>query len=176
VNSTQTRTIRVHMRSARATRGVVALGASLVPCALGKAGSRVLKREGDGASPIGTWAVRSVFYRADRRFRPSTKLPIRALKPDDGWCDMPGDRNYNRHVTHPYPASAERMWRADHLYDIVIVLGHNDAPRRRGMGSAIFMHLARDGYLPTEGCIALTHRDLQRALAHMGRGTRIRIG
>jgi L,D-peptidoglycan transpeptidase YkuD (ErfK/YbiS/YcfS/YnhG family) len=174
--TTRTRALRVHVRSAGATRGVVALGGSYLPCALGTGGSRAIKREGDGASPLGTWALRYVFYRADRTSRPRTGLPVRVLKPHDGWCDAPGDRNYNRLVQHPYPASAERMWRSDHLYDVVVVLGHNDVPRRRGMGSAIFMHLAREGFRPTEGCIALTKRDLQRILAHTGRGTRVQIG
>lgn len=100
----------------------------------------------------------------------------KALARDQGWCDAPSDRNYNRCVRHPYAASAEHMWRADHLYDIVIVLGYNDRPRRRGAGSAIFMHLARPGFLPTEGCIALDRGDLVRVLAHLGRTTSVRIG
>jgi L,D-peptidoglycan transpeptidase YkuD (ErfK/YbiS/YcfS/YnhG family) len=176
VNSTQTPILRVRMRSAAVTRGVLALGGSHLPCALGKGGCRAIKHEGDGASPRGIWQLKTVYYRADRVSRPRTALPVHVLKPSAGWCDAPGDRNYNRSVRHPYPASAERMWRADRLYDIVIVLDHNDRPRRRGMGSAIFMHLARDGFTPTEGCIALRERDLRRVLAHIARGARIAIG
>jgi L,D-peptidoglycan transpeptidase YkuD (ErfK/YbiS/YcfS/YnhG family) len=176
VISTRARIVRVCMLSAASTRGAIGLGASFLACALGKGGSLAIKREGDGASPRGMWPVRCVLYRADRIVRPRTSLPVRALKPDDGWCDAPTDRNYNRHVRHPYPASAERLWRSDHLYDVVVVLGHNDRPRRRGMGSAIFVHLARDGYQPTDGCIALAARDLQRALKHIGPTTRVRIG
>ncbi len=174
--STRQRIVRVHVRSAALTQGVVPLGHSNVPCALGRGGCRSVKREGDGATPLGTWAVRRVLYRADRVPRPRTALPVSVLRPDDGWCDAPSDRNYNRRVRHPYPASAERLWRADHLYDIVVVLGHNDLPRRRGMGSAIFVHLARVGFQPTDGCIALTLHDLRRVLAHLGPGTRIKIG
>jgi L,D-peptidoglycan transpeptidase YkuD (ErfK/YbiS/YcfS/YnhG family) len=176
VISTRPRTIRVHTRSAAATTGAVAFGRSYLPCALGKGGARVIKREGDGATPIGTWIVRRILYRADHGPRPRTSLPVCPIRPDDGWCDAPLDRNYNRQVRHPYPASAERLWRSDRLYDIVVVLGHNDRPRRRGMGSAIFMHLARDGYRPTEGCIALSSRDLRRLVEQLRAGDRVRIG
>ncbi len=150
--------------------------ASLVlPCALGRSGRATRKHEGDGATPSGIWRPELVLYRADRVQRPTTALPIRPINVDDGWCDAIGDRNYNRWVRHPYPASAERLWRADHLYDVVVVLNHNTRPRVQGAGSAIFMHLARPGYRPTEGCVALTRRHLLFVLARMGRGTRIVI-
>ena len=138
------------------------------PCALGRAGCRVRKREGDGATPIGHWRLRAVLYRPDRVQRPRTHLPVRAIRPCDGWCDAPADRNYNRPVRHPYPASAERLWRADGLYDIVVVLDCNDRPRVRGRGSAIFMHVAKPGYAPTEGCIALARAHLLRLLERLG--------
>ena len=105
-----------------------------------------------------------VLFRADRLPRPRTALPVQRIGRADGWCDAPGDRNYNRPVRHPYPASAERLWREDALYDVVVVLGHNQRPRLRGAGSAIFMHVARPGYLPTEGCIALRRDHLLRLL------------
>jgi L,D-peptidoglycan transpeptidase YkuD (ErfK/YbiS/YcfS/YnhG family) len=176
VNSIPARKCRVQFLSGAATQGVLKLPGGMLRCAIGRSGCRAIKREGDGASPLGSWPVRSVYYRADRITRPRTRAPLRPLRPDDGWCDAPGDRNYNRPVRHPYPASAEQMWRADHLYDIVVVLGHNDVPRRRGMGSAIFMHLARAGYRPTEGCIALKLADMRRLLAALDRGTRVEIG
>ena len=88
------------------------------------------------------------------------RLPARAIRPDDGWCDASADRNYNRPVRHPYSASAERLWRSDGLYDLVVVLAYNERPRVRGRGSAIFMHVARPGYAPTEGCIALARAHL----------------
>lgn len=154
-----------------ATTGRVLIGSGrAVRCALGRSGRRVLKREGDGATPIGTWRFKEVFYRSDRVARPTCGVRVRALRRNDGWCDAVCDPNYNRHVTHPYPASAERMWRDDHLYDVVVVLGYNDVPRRRGCGSAIFLHLNRPGYLPTEGCVAVSLRDmrliLRRARSH----------
>jgi L,D-peptidoglycan transpeptidase YkuD (ErfK/YbiS/YcfS/YnhG family) len=162
--------------SRRAATGWVRLGLLAYPCALGRSGQRTRKREGDGATPAGSWPVRALLYRADRVRRPATMLPARPLRRDDGWCDAPGDPNYNRPVRHPYPASAERMWRADRLYDIVVVLGCNDRPRVRGCGSAIFIHVARPGYSPTEGCIALRREHLERLVARLRPGMRVRVG
>lgn len=167
--------IRVHTLSGASRRGVVRLGSALLACALGKGGCKAIKREGDGATPLGSWRVRAVLYRPDR-WRPQSGVTVSPIRRDDGWCDAPDDRNYNRRIRHPYPASAEHLWRADRLYDIVVVLGHNDRPRRRGMGSAIFMHLAREGYSPTEGCIALKERDLRRIVAHLRPGSYVHIG
>jgi L,D-peptidoglycan transpeptidase YkuD (ErfK/YbiS/YcfS/YnhG family) len=135
-----------------------------------------MKREGDGATPIGTFAACQAFYRPDKQLRPLSGLPVRPLRKSDGWCDSVNDRNYNRMVSHPYPASAERMWRDDWLYDLVVVLDHNRRPRVRGLGSAIFMHVAPPGYAPTAGCIAVSAPHLRRILGHMKAGTKIRIG
>jgi L,D-peptidoglycan transpeptidase YkuD (ErfK/YbiS/YcfS/YnhG family) len=154
--------------SSGACRGILTLEGMSFPCALGRAGCRARKREGDGATPAGLWRLRAVLYRSDRVRRPRTHLPVRAIRQRDGWCDAPADRNYNRPVRHPYPASAERLWRTDALYDIVVVLDYNDRPRVRGRGSAIFMHVAKPGYAPTEGCIALARPHLLRLLERMG--------
>ncbi len=170
------RTLRVRTLSRRAQRGVLALGALRLPCAIGRGGVRALKREGDGASPSGTWACRCVRYRADRILHPMSGLPTRPLAQLDGWCDAPADANYNRPVRHPYRASAEHMWREDGLYDLVVVLGYNDRPRVRGRGSAIFMHVARPGFQPTEGCIALRRTDLLKVVRALSHGSRVRIG
>ena len=138
-----------------------------VRAAFGKGGLKPAgdKREGDGATPIGVWLLRRVLYRPDKGAAPSTGLPVAAIRPDDGWCDAADDPNYNRPVTLPYAASAERMWRDDDVYDLVVVLGHNDDPVIPGLGSAIFMHLAREDYRPTEGCVALARPDLEALLA-----------
>jgi L,D-peptidoglycan transpeptidase YkuD (ErfK/YbiS/YcfS/YnhG family) len=161
-------------RSRSATRGWLCTGGLVLPCALGRGGRSFRKREGDGAAPSGVWQAVAVLYRADRVRRPKSPLPVRPLKPDDGWCDAVGDRNYNRAVRHPYPASAEHLWRQDSLYDVIVVLDHNRRPRVQGAGSAIFMHVARPGYRPTEGCVALSRRDLLLVLAAV-RGTRVVI-
>ena len=134
-------------------------------CALGSAGIRADKREGDGATPAGTWPLRRLLWRADRLPAPETALPLARLAPDDGWCDDPADRNYNRQVRLPFAASAERLWRDDALYDVIVVLGHNDAPPVPGRGSAIFLHVAQADYAPTRGCVALALTDLLALLA-----------
>jgi len=163
------------MRAAASDRGVAASGTLRLPCALGRAGCRVHKREGDGATPIGRWTMREVLYRPDRVRRPRTGLPTKPIRTDDGWCDAPADRNYNRPVRLPYRASAERLWRHDALYDVVVVLGYNDRPRSRGRGSAIFMHVASPGYAPTQGCIALERSHLLRLLERLGKGAIVHV-
>jgi L,D-peptidoglycan transpeptidase YkuD (ErfK/YbiS/YcfS/YnhG family) len=161
---------------ASATRGWLKLGNLTFPCAFGRAGIQVRKREGDGTTPVGAWRLRCVLYRADRVLRPRTVLPTRPLRLEDGWCDAPDDRNYNRLVRHPYPASAERLWRADGLYDVLVVLDYNASPRVRGKGSAIFMHVARSSYAPTEGCIALARGHLVRLLERLGLCATVQVG
>jgi L,D-peptidoglycan transpeptidase YkuD (ErfK/YbiS/YcfS/YnhG family) len=165
----------VRGRSPGAQTGTLSFGNLLLPCALGRSGRRAGKREGDGATPIGRFALREALYRADRLARPRTALPLRPIGVLDGWCDDPMDRNYNRRVRHPYPASAERLWRSDRLYDLVVVLGYNDCPRVAGRGSAVFMHVAGPGYAPTAGCIALRLADLKRLLEAVARGAVVTI-
>jgi L,D-peptidoglycan transpeptidase YkuD (ErfK/YbiS/YcfS/YnhG family) len=165
----------VRALAAGAQRGILASGALRFPCALGRTGRRVGKREGDGATPVGRFALREVFYRSDRLVRPRTRLPIAALGRRDGWCDDPADRNYNRRVRHPYPTSAEHLWRHDRLYDVIVVLGYNETPRVKGRGSAIFMHVAGTRMKPTEGCIALSRNHLLRLIECARRGATITI-
>ena len=146
-------------------------------CALGKGGVKPAaeKREGDGASPVGIWIARRVWYRADKGPPPETGLPAIAIRPDDGWCDAPGHPFYNRLVALPFPASHERLWREDSVYDLVVELGYNDDPPVSGRGSAIFLHVARTGYLPTEGCIALREDDLREVLRLLTGGSTLEI-
>jgi L,D-peptidoglycan transpeptidase YkuD (ErfK/YbiS/YcfS/YnhG family) len=163
-------------------------GAGPRRCAIGPAGIAPKRREGDGITPQGVWPVREIFYRPDRGHPLQTLLPQRALARDDGWCDAPDDPHYNRLVKLPYPASAETMWRADHLYDLVAVLGFNDAPVVAGAGSAIFLHLVQSAgesrsdqhqnrnYAPTAGCVALARADLVEALEQLQPGEAVVIG
>lgn len=144
-------------------------------CALGRAGLVAAKREGDGGTPVGDYPLRRVLYRADRLERPATALAVEAIRPEDGWCDAAEDPAYNRQVRLPYPASAEALWRRDRLYDVVVVLGQNDAPPLPGRGSAIFLHLARPDWGPTEGCVALALDSLLEVLAAAGPKTRLRV-
>jgi L,D-peptidoglycan transpeptidase YkuD (ErfK/YbiS/YcfS/YnhG family) len=148
-----------------------------VRCALGKGGvvSAEAKREGDGASPAGLWPIRRVFYRPDRIDGLTTVLPVSTLRPSDGWCDAPDDPAYNRPVILPYPASHEGLWREDQVYDVIVELGYNDDPIVPGKGSAIFLHVARDNYAPTEGCVALALDDVRALLAIAQPGDAIEI-
>jgi L,D-peptidoglycan transpeptidase YkuD (ErfK/YbiS/YcfS/YnhG family) len=143
--------------------------------AIGLPGIGVKSGEGDGITPIGAFPVREIFYRADRIAKPDSKLPLRALEKTDGWCDAPDDPNYNRLVKLPYPASAEQLWREDHLYDLVVVLGYNDDPVIKGKGSAIFLHLARPDYSHTQGCVALAYDDAIAAIGQLRPGDQVVI-
>jgi len=142
-------------------------------CAVGRGGVAKKMREGDGITPIGTWPLRHVYYRADRVAVPRCALPLSALAPDDGWCESPDDPDYNRMVKLPHRSSSESMWRTDPLYDIVLVVGYNDAPVFPGLGSAIFLHLARAGFSPTAGCVAMTLPDVLAALAQLAADDRL---
>jgi L,D-peptidoglycan transpeptidase YkuD (ErfK/YbiS/YcfS/YnhG family) len=145
--------------------GTAVWGERHMRCALGQGGVSAEKREGDGATPLGRFVMRGLFYRADRLARPATMLPGRAIARSDGWCDAPGDPAYNRLVPWPYPASAEALWREDARYDLIVPLGYNDAPIVPGKGSAIFLHLAAPDFAPTAGCVALALGDLLAVLA-----------
>ena len=154
----------------RAGQHVARLGDRRFRCALGPAGPRAGKREGDGATPVGRFPLRRVLYRPDRMAAPATELPVQALAPQDGWCDDPADPAYNRPVRLPYGARHEKLWLDDAVYDVIVVIGHNDAPPIAGQGSAVFLHVARPGYTPTEGCVALALPDLLEFLAQAGPG------
>ncbi len=156
-------------------RGEARWGDKTFRCALGPAGIVADKREGDHATPAGRFALRRLLYRPDRLAPPVTGLPAIALSPADGWCDDPADALYNRQVRLPYPARHEALWRSDGLYDLIVVLGHNDDPVQPGAGSAIFLHVARGDFGPTEGCVALARSDLLTMLASAGPGDRVTI-
>ena len=157
--------------------GRFSAGTQEMRCAIGRSGmvAAADKREGDGASPLGVWPLRRVLYRPDREPAPKTGLPVAALKPDDGWCDAPGDPAYNRPVRLPYPASAEQMWREDGVYDLIVILGHNDDPPVSPMGSAIFLHLMQPDGAPTAGCVALRRADMLDLLARARPGDALAI-
>ncbi|MBV8616407.1 MAG: L,D-transpeptidase family protein [Acetobacteraceae bacterium] len=152
------------MRATARADGLLVAGGLVLRATLGRGGVRVDKREGDGATPAGLLPLRRVLYRADRLPPPRCAVPVEPLSPNDGWCDDPDDADYNRLVTLPHPARHEALWRADALYDVIGVLGWNDAPVRRGAGSAIFLHVGRPDRAPTEGCVALALSDLLRLL------------
>jgi L,D-peptidoglycan transpeptidase YkuD (ErfK/YbiS/YcfS/YnhG family) len=141
--------------------------------ALGRGGIKANKREGDGATPRGTFRLKRLWWRADRHARPRTLLPVQRIAADDGWCENPADRHYNRPIKVPTGSKADRLKRTDHLYDFIIELDHNTRPRIAGRGSAVFIHASRPGFAPTAGCVALELSALRRLLARFGPRTRI---
>lgn len=156
-------------------RGFIRRGARRWRCALGTGGVRADKREGDGATPAGTWPLGRVFYRADRIAPPDTPLALTPLHPDMGWCDDSAHADYNTLITCPHPARHERMWRDDAVYDVIVELLYNTDPVQPGRGSAIFMHVAKPDYSPTEGCIALRRDDLLDLLRDGTKDEAVRI-
>lgn len=163
-------------RPGHPTQGLLRAGGEVFACALGRGGISAAKREGDGATPLAAMRILSGYFRGDhfagaRR----TRLAMTPIDVDLGWCEVPGDRNYNRPVKIPYGASHERMKRDDRLYDACLVLDWNIRPRRHGRGSAIFFHLARPGFTPTQGCVAVSERTMARLLPHLSNRTVLKV-
>jgi L,D-peptidoglycan transpeptidase YkuD (ErfK/YbiS/YcfS/YnhG family) len=167
--------IRVFRSPVDHRRGRLEAGNLVIPCALGRSGTRHFKREGDGASPVGRFKILQAFYRPDHGSRPRTGLRLRPIRPTDGWSDDVRDRRYNRLVPLPCATGHEKMWRDDHLYDVVLDIAWNRGPVVKGRGSAIFLHLARPGFLATEGCVAVDKRMIRRLMERIGPNTRIEI-
>ncbi|WP_339703295.1 L,D-transpeptidase family protein [uncultured Sphingosinicella sp.] len=158
-----------------AARTLTAFGET-IQCLIGKAGATdaAAKREGDAMTPRGTYPIRALLVRPDKLAVPNTKLPWRWLHESDGWSDDVRDPAYNRPVRHPHPFSAEHLWREDGLYDLIIILGHNDTPPVEGMGSAIFLHcMAAKDF--TQGCVAIPREALLAVLARLAPGDMIEI-
>jgi L,D-peptidoglycan transpeptidase YkuD (ErfK/YbiS/YcfS/YnhG family) len=157
----------IQVRLVNGSLGKLVYGSLEFDCALGKTGITKEKREGDHATPAGRYLLRWLFYRADKIPNIQSLLPQQQISSFDGWCDAPDHEHYNRYVRLPFEHSHEKLWRNDDLYDLVIVLGHNDSPAVPGAGSCIFLHVARDQYEPTEGCVALKKTDLVELLAEL---------
>ena len=168
--------IQVRAAAGRPSRGWLTVDGQTIPVALGRGGIRANKREGDGGTPKGVFQPVRLWWRADRHPRPSTFLPVRPITPLDAWCEDPADRHYNQPVRLANDAAGDRLTRDDHLYDFIIEIDHNTRPRIAGRGSAVFLHLARDNFGPTAGCVAMTRPMMLRLLRRIGPRTRIEIG
>ncbi|HWV53068.1 L,D-transpeptidase family protein [Pseudorhodoplanes sp.] len=168
--------IWVQKRSGTRTRGILRAGNAVFPVALGRSGILANKREGDGGTPLGCFRLKRLWWRADRITRPRTRLPVRAIRPTDAWSEDPADRRYNRPVLRKPGEPGDRLMRDDGLYDLIIEIDHNDRPRTAGRGSAVFIHVAREGFGPTAGCVALRRNDLLRLMEKLSPRTRIHIG
>jgi len=167
--------LTVRRRAGNPCQGWLVAGTLALPVALGRGGVRANKREGDGASPRGSFRPKRLWWRADRHPRPPTLLPSRRIARDDAWCEDPADRRYNRPVKLAPDSTADRLTRADRLYDFIVEIDHNTRPRVAGRGSAVFIHAAREGLAPTAGCVALELGALRKLLARIGPRTRITI-
>lgn len=157
------------------SRGWLVAGPLRLQVALGRAGVKANKVEGDGATPRGCFRPLRVWWRADRTPRPRTRLPVRRISLADAWCEDPADRRYNRPIRLSEGAPGDRLCRKDRLYDLIVELDHNTRPRVARRGSAVFIHLARPGFRPTAGCIALRPTDLRKVLERLTRKVRILI-
>jgi L,D-peptidoglycan transpeptidase YkuD (ErfK/YbiS/YcfS/YnhG family) len=157
----------LHVRAIneRKVQGRLHLGALTFPCLIGRNGRTHLKREGDGKTPVGGFWLRPGFYRADRLRLPCGHAGLRVMRRSDGWCEDPSSAHYNRHVAIPFRSGHETMWRADEAYDIVFATSHNERPRVKGAGSAIFFHLTRRGSKVTAGCVAVSQPDMRKILS-----------
>lgn len=168
-------TIRIRARPGLRTQGWLAGGPLRVRVALGRGGIRADKREGDGGTPRGRFRPLRLWWRADRAVRPRTLLPVRRIGPQDAWCEDPTDGRYNRPFRRSADMAGDRLMRADRLYDVIVEIDHNTRPRVAGRGSAVFIHVARPGFAPTAGCVALRAQDLARLVQRLTSKTRILI-
>jgi L,D-peptidoglycan transpeptidase YkuD (ErfK/YbiS/YcfS/YnhG family) len=167
--------IHIGGRPGRRSQGLLRAGPFSLRVALGRAGIKADKREGDGGTPRGRFRPLRLWWRADRLPRPRTLLRMRRIGPADAWCENPGDRRYNHAFRRSANDSGDKLMRADHLYDLVIEIDHNTRPRIAGRGSAVFIHVARPGFAPTAGCVALRPNDLKTLVSRIGPNTRIVI-
>ncbi|MBI3436334.1 MAG: L,D-transpeptidase family protein [Proteobacteria bacterium] len=167
--------LRISARAGNRMQGWLAAGPHRLPVALGRGGIRANKREGDGATPRGTFRPLRLWWRADRGPPPASGLPLARIRREDAWCEDPADRRYNRPLRGTAAGGADRLWRDDALYDLVVEIDHNARPRVARRGSAVFVHVARAGLAPTAGCVALHKNRLRWLLRYIGRRTRIVI-
>ena len=167
---------RVRRVAGARARGWLFAGPMRMACTLGPAGIVRRKREGDGGTPAGTFRLLWAYFRPDRPRPQAGGVPLRAMRPDSGWCESPASPRYNRPVRLPAPDCTDTMWREDRLYDLTYVLDQNFTRRAKGAGSAIFFHIARPGLTPTAGCVAISAADMRKLAPRVGRGARMVVG
>jgi L,D-peptidoglycan transpeptidase YkuD (ErfK/YbiS/YcfS/YnhG family) len=168
--------IRIRRRAGNSRQGWLTADGVTIPVALGRGGILANKREGDGGTPRGVFHPRKLWWRADRHSRPRTHLPVHAIRTEDAWCEDPSDRHYNRPIRLTREEPGDRLARQDHLYDFIVEIDHNTRPRVAGRGSAVFLHLARENFGPTAGCVSMTEPAMVHLLRRLGRKTKIVIG
>tara|TARA_B100000941_G_C28238582_1_gene415267 strand:- start:134 stop:634 length:501 start_codon:yes stop_codon:yes gene_type:complete len=147
-----------------------------VKCALGKRGIGLKRKEGDLITPKGTFRVKYILYRKDRIKKISTILKRIEIKKNTGWCNDPSSKEYNKLIKLPSVYSFEKLYKKDNIYDIILVLNYNMNPIVKNKGSAIFIHIAKNNYKKTEGCVALKKVHLLRIIKDLKKNTKIIIG
>ena len=168
--------IRIRARAGNSRQGWLTASGLAIPVALGRGGILANKREGDGGTPKGAFHPRKLWWRADRHPRPRTFLPVHAIRMEDAWCEDPSDRHYNQPIRLEHDRAGDRLTRKDHLYDFIVEIDHNTTPRIAHRGSAVFLHLARENFGPTAGCVSMTQGAMLQLLRRLGPETRIEIG
>ncbi len=165
--------LHIRARSERLVAARLHLGHLIFRCIIGRSGRGRIKREGDGKTPVGVFELRQGFYRADRQVRPLSDARMKQMRKSDGWCEVPQSCFYNQHVKLPFRHGYETMWRDDEAYDVVFATSHNERPRVKGLGSAIFFHLTREGSNITAGCVAVSKSDMIKIIKLCG--TRVKL-
>ena len=146
-----------------------------VKCAVGKRGIKIKKKEGDLITPKGLFKIKRVLYRKDRIGRLNTKLKKTPIKKNMGWCDDPSSKFYNKLINFPFKFNAEKLYKRENIYDIILVLDFNMNPIRKNKGSAIFIHIAKKKFTPTKGCVAIRKNFLKKILSKINKDCKVRI-
>jgi L,D-peptidoglycan transpeptidase YkuD (ErfK/YbiS/YcfS/YnhG family) len=175
MNRTTLANLRLRTKPGNRRQGWLSTGPQCIKVAIGRAGIKANKREGDGATPAGRYRLVRLWWRPDRLPRPRTMLPARPITAADGWCEDPADRRYNQPIRMLPGQPGDRLRRADALYDLIIEIDHNQRPRVAGRGSAVFIHAARADMTPTAGCVSMPADTMRRLVARLGPRTTITI-
>ena len=146
-----------------------------IKCSIGKRGIGTKKKEGDKITPKGKFKIKAILYRKDRISNFKSKIMKLSIQKNMGWCDDPHSKHYNKLIKFPFKYSAEKLYRNDNIYDIILVLNYNFNPIRKGKGSAIFIHVAKKNYKKTLGCIAISKKDLKKIIKKINKGTTVNI-
>ena len=144
-------------------------------CSLGKAGIKKKIKEGDNITPRGVFKIIKLYYRADKIGKIKTQIRKIKIKKKIGWCDDPRSVFYNKQIKLPNKFSHEKLYRNDNLYDFILVLNYNMNPIVKNKGSAIFIHVAKNNYQPTQGCIGLKKIDLLTILKKIKKNEKVKI-
>ena len=143
-------------------------------CSAGKNGKTTKKIEGDNKTPKGFYALGPLYYRKDRLPIPLTKLKVIEIKKNFGWCDDIKSKFYNKPIKINSKIRHEKLYRKDKKYDLLIPIKYNSTKPKKNKGSAIFLHLTSN-YKKTQGCIAITKKDMLILLKLINKQTKIKI-